>query len=209
MTDSDGNVYPVVAIGDQCWMTENLRTATYSDSSSIDNVTDGVEWVDQSVGAWCNYDNDTNNDVEYGKLYNWYAVNDQRGLCPNGWHVPSDVEWQSLEEFLGMPTNALPFGWRGESENIGDQLKSPPPAWNPPATVSNNSSGFSGTPSGRRHHDDGAFEGLGNAGQWWSSTQNPLAPPTALFRELNSNQSGIARVAKEKETGFSVRCVKD
>ncbi|NBU72637.1 MAG: hypothetical protein EBS53_14545, partial [Bacteroidetes bacterium] len=99
ITDVDGNSYATVQIGTQCWTQSNLRVGKYRDGSSIPNITDNTLWSQtntSSTGAWCNYNNDANNGTTYGKLYNWYAVNDSRGLCPTGWHVPTDAEWTTL-----------------------------------------------------------------------------------------------------------------
>ena len=101
ITDADGNVYTSVTIGTQEWMTENLRTTKYSDGTSIPNVTDDAEWGNLSTGAWSHYDNDSQYEATYGKLYNWYAASNSRNVCPTGWHVPTDSEWTVLEDYLG------------------------------------------------------------------------------------------------------------
>ena len=93
--------YSVVEIGDQCWFAENLRTTVYADGSAIPEETDDAAWTGLSTGARCDYDNDASNALTYGRLYNWYAVNNGSGLCPSGWHVPTDGEWTALETYLG------------------------------------------------------------------------------------------------------------
>jgi uncharacterized protein (TIGR02145 family) len=117
VTDVDGNVYPVVQIGGQCWMAANLRTAHYSDGSIIPHVTDGYAWGQQNTGAWCNYDNDPANNATYGKIYNWFAAANP-GICPLGWHAPTDAEWMTLESTLGVPAEELNIeGWRPDEDH--------------------------------------------------------------------------------------------
>jgi len=99
MTDIDGNTYKTVTIGTQTWMAENLKVTKYNDGTNIPNVTDDTEWGNLTTGAYCNYNNDQSNVATYGRLYNWYAVNTGK-LCPTGWHVPSDAEWTTLEDYL-------------------------------------------------------------------------------------------------------------
>ncbi|MBM3919544.1 MAG: hypothetical protein FJ344_08615, partial [Sphingomonadales bacterium] len=101
VTDVDNNTYNTVSIGTQCWMQSNLKVGKYRNGDNIANITDNTAWSQTNTGVWCNYNNDTANDALYGKLYNWYSVNDSRGLCPVGWHVPSDAEWTTLTDFLG------------------------------------------------------------------------------------------------------------
>lgn len=98
--DIDGNVYHTIVIGTQTWMLENLKTTKYSNGDPIPNITDSLTWVSLETGAYCNYNNDENNSVIYGRLYNWYSVNDSRKLAPVGWHVPNDSEWRTLTDFL-------------------------------------------------------------------------------------------------------------
>jgi uncharacterized protein (TIGR02145 family) len=122
VTDIDGNVYQTVTIGAQVWMAENLKVTHYRNGDPIPNVTDTAAWEGLSTGAYCEYDNDINNVATYGRLYNWYAVDDSRGLAPEGWHVPSDDEWKQLEMYLGMSqSEADDYGWRGTDE--GGEVK--------------------------------------------------------------------------------------
>ena len=110
----DGYGYPTVLIGDQCWFAENLRTTVYADGSAIPEVTDSGAWAGLSTGARCDYDNDASNVATYGRLYNWYAAVDAAGLCPTGWHVPTDDEWTALENFLGANGHSGAEGTPGE-----------------------------------------------------------------------------------------------
>ncbi len=138
VTDIDGNIYETVQIGSQIWMKENLRTTKYANGDVIPNVTDGNQWSNLTTGAWSCYSN--NNQIQnlFGNLYNWFAVADQRNICPTGWHVPSDVEWITLTDYLG-----------GESV-AGGKMKSTAIYWQSPNQDATNESGFSGLPGGFR-----------------------------------------------------------
>ncbi len=212
LRDIDGNEYQTVKIGEQWWMAENLKVTRYRNGEDIPNVTDNSEWGKLSSGAWVNYNNDSSNDETYGKLYNWYAVNDPRGLCPVGWHVPFDVEWKYIEMYLGISQEeANDTGWRGTDE--GGKLKSkrttpdPRPRWNNPNTGATNESGFSGLPGGWRS-DNGNFYNAGNSGYWWSAME--YSTYSAWYRNLGYNRSDIKRSSHgRKEFGYSIRCVKD
>jgi len=195
VTDVDGNSYATVQIGTQCWTQSNLTVSKYRDGSSIPNITDNTQWSQtntSSTGAWSHYNNDANNGTTYGKLYNWYAVNDSRGLCPTGWHVPSDAEWTTLENHLGGTSVA------------GGAMKSTT-GWNAPNTGATNSSGFTGLPGGNRG-DDGGFYAVGD-GVWWSSSA--AGSGNAWFRYLNCNFAGVISYYFDQTTGLSVRCVRD
>ncbi|HRH69013.1 MAG TPA: FISUMP domain-containing protein [Flavobacteriales bacterium] len=206
VTDIDGNVYRTVQIGGQCWMAENLRTATYRDGSDIPNVTGNTAWAQLNSGAWCNYNNSPANDAIYGKLYNWYAASNPN-ICPQGWHVPTDAEWQQLESALGMPAGELgQTGLRGGAQNVGGKMKTTT-LWNAPNTGATNESGFSGLPGGIRFFSDGAFSSLGYSGYWWSASES--GAETAWFRNLTYDLVGIYRNNNLKWNGFCLRCVRD
>ncbi len=183
-----------VTIGNQVWSSENLNTAKFSNGDKISEAKSDVEWQtmgEQGKAAWCYYNNDPANGKKYGKLYNWYAVADARGLCPAGWHVPSDAEWTQL-------TNAL-----GGVDYAGAKMKSAN-GWYGGGNGSN-SSGFTGLPGGFRLAS-GAFFDIGNYGDWWSSTQSTT--PSDWFRFLDYNDASF-RGSLDKRCGFSVRCVRD
>ncbi len=188
VTDYDGNVYETVKIGDQVWMAENLKTKHYRDGSDIPEVIDDNEWTSLTIGAYCNY-----NEEYYGLLYNWYAVNDYRGLAPDGWHIPSETEWKTLINYLG-----------GE-EIAGAKLKSIY-YWNSPNTDADNSSGFTALPGGFRYSGGGS-ENIGSYGDWWSATE--ASDATACFFEMYCDNSTIYNGYIYKYIGFSVRCIKD
>ena len=180
-----------VRIGNQVWMAENLNVDHYQNGDPIPEVRDGGQWSNLSSGAWCYYDNDIANGEVYGKLYNWFAVNDARGLCPIGWHPPSDDEWTLLTLSLG-----------GEKV-AGGKMKSTL-GWDSPNTGATNSSGFTGL-SGRYRFNDGTY--IGDNGYWWSILES--GSDGAWFRALGHDGSYVLRVTAHKQNGFSVRCVMD
>jgi len=188
--DIDGNVYRTVQIGSQCWMAENLKTTRNNDGTVISHVTDNTAWTQLNSGAWCNYENNSGYDATYGKLYNWYAAANPN-ICPQGWHVPTDAEWQVLEAALGMSAGSLGLtGFRGDAQNVGGKIKATI-LWNAPNTGATNESGFSGLPGGNRNINDGSFLLLGNYGFWWSASES--GAEYAWRRALGSNVAGITR----------------
>ena len=183
-----------VTIGTQIWTGCNATVSTYRDGTIIPQVTNLTTWNALTTGAWCYYDNDPANEVKYGKLYNWYAVNDPRGLAPSGYHVPSNTEWITLSDYLGGLTAA-----GGKMKEAGLCH------WNTPNTGATNISGFTGLASGGRTY--GAYANIGNYGFWWSSTSIVLSYAGAYFLE---NTSGDFKVGTGgKIDGFSVRFIKD
>jgi len=203
--DMDGNVYLTVTIGAQVWMKENLRTIRYRDGSMIPYIADNIAWGIEPIGACCYYSNLFDYNLIFGKLYNWHAANDTRGLCPVGWRLPSDADWQELESALGMPSAELDgTGYRGVQTNVGMQMKAPT-SWQGVATEEWGQSGFSALAGG---HRAGGFFNLGITGSWWSSTE---ATPSSLARarELRFDNTGIRRFNFSKENGCCVRCLKD
>ena len=198
----DGYDYETVQIGEQCWIAENLRTTVYADGTAIPEVTASDAWTGLSTGARCNYDNDAINAMIYGRLYNWYAVNNESGLCPSGWHVPTDEEWTALETYLGA---------NGHSGAEGTALKSTS-GWNLTGGGTDNF-GFSALPGGRRDDYYGSFNHDGYDGWWWSSS--PYSSPTstgsgaAWVRNLAFNLPHIFRTYGSPRSGASVRCLRD
>jgi uncharacterized protein (TIGR02145 family) len=206
VTDYDGNVYQTVLIGDQCWMMENLKVTHYRNGDPIPQVTDDGAWSGLTSGAYCNYNNDEDTVATYGRLYNWYAVDDSRNIAPAGWHVPTDEEWKQLEMYLGMSqAQADAEGWRGTDE--GGKLKeSGTTHWNPPNEGATNESDFTALPGGNRF-DDGSFYGMGFEAYFWSSTEDYSYD--AWNRNLYFYYSQVCRSYYDKVYGFSVRCVRD
>jgi uncharacterized protein (TIGR02145 family) len=193
-TDDDGNNYPVVPIGTQTWMGENLRTTKLTDHSAISNVTDPVAWYGLTSPGYCWYNNDIANKPVYGGIYNFYAVSSNK-LCPVGWHVPTDPEWTVLTDYLG----ALAI--------IGDKLKETGNAhWSSPLNNATNETGFTALPGGSRYIlDNGGlkFDYINLMAIFWSGT----LPYTRTVYGYNSE---VFRGAfSNSKSGFSVRCIKD
>ena len=195
VTDVEGNVYPTIVIGDQEWMAENLRTGKYRNGNSIPQIQGNTDWSNAVAGAWCWYDNNSVYDRPFGKLYNWYAVNDGRGLCPIGWDIPTNAEWTALTDFLGGLDNAG-----------GPMKESGSAHWNSPNTGATNASGFTGLPGGGRVSLS-SFSNLGNFGYLWSNTFESSS--NAWFRFLSFSTDRIDLGNLDKWFGFSVRCIKD
>lgn len=194
ITDIDGNNYQLVTICNQTWTQSNLNVSHYRNGDVIPQVTDATQWANLTTGAWCYYNNDPANGAIYGKLYNWYAINDPRGLAPAGYHVPTDAEWSTLTTFLGGDAGA------------GDKMKATI-GWTAYSGITNtNSSGFTGLSGGLRS-DMGPFYSVGSNGYWWSSSEYPTSSAWQL--SLRYNNSGAGRGFSMKLFGFSVRCIKD
>jgi uncharacterized protein (TIGR02145 family) len=200
VTDIDGTVYTSIIINGQEWMQQNLAVTKYRNGDPIPTGLSGITWLTTTSGAYAINNNDAANNTTYGKLYNWYAVNDSRGLCPTGWHVPSDAEWTTLETSLGGSSVA---GGKMKSTgtiNNGDGL------WYSPNEQATNESGFTGLPGGYRA-SNGTYNAIGSNGSWWSSTEGDST--SAWYRVLYYNYSSVDRTNGNKRFGFSVRCVRD
>ena len=192
----NGTATPVQTICCQSWMTKNLDVATYRNGDPIPKVTDNAAWAALTTGAYCYYNNDSATyAATYGKLYNWYAVNDSRGLAPEGWHIPTDFDWTTLENCLGGA--AVAGGAMKETGTIH---------WTTPNTEATNISGWAGLPGGSRN-GSGAFFNVGSGGYWWSSTEGSTT--NAWVRYLNYTNGNIYRNSVNKKYGFSVRCLRD
>ena len=206
VTDIDGNVYHTIKIGSQVWFQENLAVTHYRNGNPVPFIADNNQWLTSDSGAYCNYSNDVSLVTVYGRLYNWYAVNDSRLLSPVGWHIPSDNEWKILEMYLGMSNDqADSVSYRGTTE--GGKLKeSGTSHWTTPNTGATNNSGFNGLPGGYRSD---TFLEKSTGGYWWSSSQ--ASSDEAIFRGLTYDKSGIIRSTYHgNETlGLSLRCIKD
>jgi uncharacterized protein (TIGR02145 family) len=191
--DFDGNRYSAVEIGRMIWLGENLKTTHFSDGSGISNITDNIEWADYNSPAYSWYNNDVTNKGKYGALYNWFAVRDSKGICPTGWHVPSDIAWTALSQELG---GDLVSG--GKLKQIGTEN------WIAPNTGATDEIGFSALPGGSRPSD---FSDLGIFGRWWSSTIDLNFP--IWTRTISYNNAQIGRYLLDPFQGMSVRCIKD
>jgi len=201
--DFDGNIYSTVKIGDQRWMSENLRTTRYNDGTPLLEEQNNTNWDNLTTPAYCWYSNDSlTYSNPYGALYNYYAVADTNSLnvCPVGWHVPTDGEWTTLTDFLGGTGVA-----GGKMKSTGT-IQAGPGLWQDPNTGATNESGFSGLPGGRRGNN-GTFFSIGNVGYWRSSTENEAT--NAWTWTLFYFNDIVFRQYFNKEYGFSVRCLRD
>jgi uncharacterized protein (TIGR02145 family) len=211
VSDVDNNTYNTVQIGTQCWTQSNLKTSKYRNGDNIPTGLSNSAWQNTTSGAYANYDNNPVNDGLYGKLYNHYTVTDSRVLCPTGWHVPSDGEWNVLVKYLDPNADTV-CGSCGQSGIAGGAMKSTetqptPGGWSSPNTGATNSSGFTALPGGLRNFF-GDFHLMSNNGYWWCSSV--LSGHGAWNRRLNTNSSYIVRgYGNDRTLGFSVRCLKD
>ena len=197
-----GYDYATVQIGGRCWFAENLRSENYENGEVIPAGLSDGEWSSTTLGATAVYGENADNLETYGRLYNWYTVDDERGLCPSGWHVPTDWEWMTMEMALGMSeAEANEVGWRGTGQ--GTHMKTAY-AWDSGGNGTN-SSGFSGLPGGMRWHD-GSFDGRGEGGGWWSSSS---VASYAWRRVLTDFSGNVHRDYMNGRLGSSVRCIKD
>ena len=188
---------PTIVIGTQQWMRENLDVVTYRNGDIIPEVTDPTTWASLTSGAWCYVNNDASNGTKYGKLYNWYAITDPRGLAPNGWHIPTDAEWTILTDKLG-----------GLSVAGGALKQAGTTSWLAPNGGATNASSFSALPGSYRINN-GSFEtnGLGDFGAWWSISE--FNSSNAWMRLLDSMNPTVIRTNSYKSLGLSVRCIRD
>ena len=189
-----------VKIGTQKWMLTNLRTKFYRNGDSIPQVTDPTAWASLTTGAWCWYNNDSATYAQtYGKLYNWYAVNDPRGLAPTGYHIPSNAEWDTLSTFLGGIYKA-----GGRMKDTGT-INAGTGLWHRPNKKATNLSGFTGLPAGLRR-TTGGYTSVGYYTYLWNSTNN------AWYRYLSYDNTGFFSASNgsgSENFGFSVRCLAD
>ena len=190
---------PTVVIGTQQWMEKNLDVLTYRNGDVIPQVTDTKAWAALTTGAWCYFNDDPSGYGSiYGKLYNWYAVNDPRGLAPQGWHIPTDEEWTSLRTKLG-------------GELAGAKMKTTTRWINPTNAYkgagTTNESGFSGLPGICREESGKFFTYIGQVGYWW--TASDYSTSNAYYRLLSYDTDNFLKGNENKKRGFSVRCIRD
>jgi uncharacterized protein (TIGR02145 family) len=207
VTDINGNVYPTVNIGSQTWMQKNLNVSKYKNGDIIPQVTDPTQWANLTTGAWCWYNNDSATyAATYGKLYNWYAVNDPRGLAPDGWHVPTQNEWNQAIQWIDnlADTNCINCS---QSKSAGGSLKEVGIShWTTPNYGASNASGFTGLAAGGRNQL-GSFYYFGINGVWWTSSSysNNNAIDHYVIYDTTKEFTG----AGYKVEGFSVRAIRN
>ncbi len=213
--DQDGNVYTSVTVGTQVWLVENLNTTKYKDGATIPLVTGDTEWGNLSTPGYCwVFNNQAAYGTIYGALYNWYAVNTGK-LCPAGWHVPTDAEWTTLENYL------IANGFNYDETTTGNKIAKSMAGttqWSSSNTTGSigstdytskrNSSGFAALPGGFRQ-SSGSFPMVFGASEayFWSSTEN--GADYARARYLLFNYVDLRKGSHYKTSGFSVRCIKD
>ena len=205
VTDIDGNTYQIVTICNQTWTKTNLNVSKYRNGDIIPQVNDATQWATLTTGAWCYYNNDPTNAPIYGKLYNWFAVNDSRGLAPVGYHIPTDTEWSTMINCLDSSANG--GGTSVNSNFAGGAMKEAGILhWMAPNIGATNISGFTGLPGGNR--DNGSrFTNIGGWGGWWCSSEHNTSQ--AWSRILNYGYNFVYRGPGNKVDGISVRCLKD
>ena len=223
-TDIDGNAYHTVKIGAQTWMVENLRTTKYRNGESIPNVSADDSWNNLLSGAWCDLGNNTEFASKYGHLYNGYAVSDNRNIAPTGWHVPTNAEWTTLENYL--IANGYNYDGTKVNSKISKSLVSNNSWFNSSVIGAigndlskNNSSGFNALPAGYRDPNISTggignpnytnFVGMSYISRFWTSTIIQDITPYLYFRSLGYKETSITSPSIAKGYGFSVRCIKD
>jgi uncharacterized protein (TIGR02145 family) len=206
--DIEGNEYPSIIIHGQEWMQKNLEVSKYRNGDPILTGLNDAQWDSTTTGAYTIYDDVASNNTTYGKLYNWYAVSDSRGLCPTGWHVPSDDDWSALINYLDPNAaggDTFPNVAGGKMKSTGT-LENGDGLWSSPNEQATNESGFTGFPGGYRD-TDGTCHYIGNNGYWWSTTERSSS--YAWYRNLHYGNSVVNRHNVFEHAGFSVRCVRD
>lgn len=209
VTDYDGNTYNTVQIGNQCWMKENIAATHYSDGTAlVDGTEAGDISRDYTTKYYFAYANNESNVDTYGRLYTWAAImngaassetnpSGVQGICPSGWHVPSDAEWTELTDYLG-----------GEGVAGGKMKEVGTTHWESPNIGATNESGFTALPGGYRI-SNGTFWGLGHNAPFWSATEYGSSFVSAWYRNLNDHSSGVHINGLIKTSGDLVRCTKD
>ena len=223
VSDIDGNVYPVILIGEQEWMGKNLRTTSFADGTPIAGNLDNAQWQANTTGAWAVYPHEGIEGIDseeemleaYGALYNWFAVDNPAGLCPEGWHVATDDDWTQLTDYLvdqyewiehGNAANVLKSCRQVDSPLGGDCATDQHPRWNAHAVHHGTDDfGFSALPGGNRM-GGGSYVLMGWTGFWWTSTE--FSTLTVFYRDLDAAYGSVLRASTNRERGFSVKCVK-
>lgn len=206
-TDIDNNNYTTVIIGNQEWMAENLKTIRFSNGDTITHLETSNDWIQSTSPAWCFYDNESNNNSEFGKLYNWYAVNDNRKICPTGWRLPSINDYLQLINYIDSDGTL-------SGNNAGSKLKtkgnqnSNNGLWISDNSDATNAYSFSAKPSGKRNYQFGAnfFTKYYNA-SFWTSTESDAN--NAVYMSLYHDSQVIDTVEINKSMGVCIRCIKN
>jgi uncharacterized protein (TIGR02145 family) len=193
--DADGNIYKTIQIGTQTWMAENLKTTKFRNGGLIPEIKDRIQWKNMVSGAYSNYNNEAGLSALYGCLYNWYAINDNRNLAPEGWHVATDNDWTTLVNYLG-----------GKDQAAYKLIETGTSHWADPNSHATNESGFSALPGGFLLTGEG-YTGVGTISIWWSATEVDIT--YGSYWEIVNSYNRIDKYGYNKTDGHSVRCVKD
>lgn len=204
VTDIEGNLYKTVVIGTAVWMAENLKVTKFNVDTEITYASTDAEWIALTGPGYCWYNSDPDyNKPIYGALYNWYAANSDN-ICPTGWHVASDAEYNALEVVLGLPQADVDiWGWRGTDH--GSKMKNTT-GWNA-GENGTNTSGFSALPGGYRYYNNGEYNGQNSIGYWWTGTEHDA--DRGWYRKIEGANTAVYKASTDKEAGKSIRCVKD
>jgi uncharacterized protein (TIGR02145 family) len=199
LTTATGLAQQQVTIGNQEWKSHNLSVTAYRNGNIIPQVADPVQWASLTTGAWCYINNDPATNAVYGKLYNWYAVHDPRGLAPIGWHIPTTTEWTVLTTYLGGNTIA-----GGKLKTTGTSL------WNSPNVITSPNSFFNAVPAGFRYGTSSttAFRQPGVSAYFWTNNSSSNSGYAYATYILNL-QADIISTVVEKRRGCTVRCIAD
>lgn len=209
--DIEGNTYKTIEIGDQIWMAEDLKCTKYNDGSEIHLIANNSQWENNLDGAYSWYNNEPGDSTVYGALYNWYIIdpNNGKNICPDGWHIPTDIEWTQL---IAHFDPSAPVTYYIQSELSGAYLKTTGNLrdgnglWTYPNGTVNNSSGFSAIPGGVRGAN-GLFAERGNISAWWSSTIK--SESDALDRSLTNVNGRVFKDDAPKKVGYNLRCIRN
>ncbi len=193
--DIDENVYNTIIIGSQTWMVQNLKTTKYRNGDKITYTPTNINWTNSTLGAFCNYENTNANATKYGRLYNWYAINDQRKIAPEGWRIPNETDWQTLFDYLG-------------GENIcGGKLKDQAIGyWLQPNIGATNESGFTARAGGHRT-SNGIFQNVATIASFWTSS--PFDPDSSFAINVFNNNTTVTKTIYSIKAGLSIRCIKE
>ncbi len=204
VTDIEGNLYKTAVIGTKVWMAENLKVTKFNDNTDITLASTDVDWIVLAGPGYCWYSNDPDyNKPVYGALYNWHAAN-SANICPTGWHVATDAEYNALETSLGLAQADVDiWGWRGTDH--GSKMKSAT-GWNA-GENGTNTSGFTALPGGYRYYSDGEYNGQNSIGYFWTATEHDT--DRGWYRRLDGNSAAVYKASTDKRAGKSIRCVKN
>jgi uncharacterized protein (TIGR02145 family) len=197
VSDIDGNAYGILYLGTQVWMASNLKTTRYNNGSTINTGLSNSTWASTAIGAYAIYNDVASNNSTYGKLYNWFAVNDSRNICPIGWHMPNQTDWNTLITYLGGSASA-----GGALKTTGTTV------WASPNSGATNSSNFGARGGGKRNETTGAYAYLNNEGYFWTSTQGGTSTNGIYFKVIYTSDNSFTGEV-DKNAGFSCRCIQD